>query len=414
MEHTLLSNKITKQLSKQEKKDNGIFFTPKTIIEEMVNDDMKYFNSENIDILEPSCGGCDIVDYINNTHTGHCITGVEMNETIYQNIKDQYENTEIINDDFLKHDFKDKKFDYIPGNPPYFLLKNKLEYIELFPDYILKGKVNIFSLFIYKSLTLLKECGIVSFVLPINFLTVKTYSGLRKHICDNFKITRLSVIDNTELFKETKQTTCIISIMKINNADNTDYIINKTDYVLTDNKDLICEYQKYKTLSECEIPVSVGTVVNNYICNDFLGNGKTKTDNSIILLNDFNIKDNNIVINDEHPRQYITPSKEMTYDTENKSVKKTIDISKKIVKSPFILIERGRGQKKKLFNAALVNDDKEYLIENHVYILKVPQPIICDVFDRIISDDFVKLYSNFLKTGSITKNDILSFPLFLK
>ena len=66
-EFSELTINITKQLSKTVKKEQGIFITPKTIIKKLV-EYIKHFividTNNKYEILEPSCGTCEIVKYI--------------------------------------------------------------------------------------------------------------------------------------------------------------------------------------------------------------------------------------------------------------------------------------------------------------------------------------------------------------
>ena len=81
-----LSRDLTKCLSKKDKKDNGIYFTPYDIIDLMFANLDIY--KENIKtILEPSTGSCEIIDYIDKNFTNISITGIELNKVIYENIK---------------------------------------------------------------------------------------------------------------------------------------------------------------------------------------------------------------------------------------------------------------------------------------------------------------------------------------
>jgi len=92
---------------------------------------------------------------------------MELNKTIFESIKQyQSEHITLINDNFIEHTF-DTKYDLIIGNPPYFVMKTN-EVDKLYHNY--DGRPNIFILFIIKSLNLLKNKGILSFVLPKNFL----------------------------------------------------------------------------------------------------------------------------------------------------------------------------------------------------------------------------------------------------
>ena len=137
-----LSKSLTKRLSKETKKDEGIYFTPKVIIKKMVDFVLNTnFNIESI--LEPSCGSGQFIDYLNEVYSGF-ILGIEKNETIYNSLKNK---SDIVNADFLEVKFE-RNFDLVIGNPPYFEMKAlDQETKKDFAD-VIAGRPNIFSLFL--------------------------------------------------------------------------------------------------------------------------------------------------------------------------------------------------------------------------------------------------------------------------
>ena len=122
-----LSKEITTRLSKEEKKENGIFFTPVSIISKI----MYVIKLNKIivqTILEPSCGSCEIIHTINKYFNNIDIHGIEKNDTIYESIRNiefchRNNNTITLErHDFLQTD-TNRKYDLIIGNPPFFVLK---------------------------------------------------------------------------------------------------------------------------------------------------------------------------------------------------------------------------------------------------------------------------------------------------
>jgi len=96
-----LSIGLTKQLEKNEKKQNGIYFTPP----ETIRKNMEYLKPymDNVkEILEPSCGSCEYISAIKQKYDVN-ITGIEYNNTIYESIKHLHPN--LIHDDFITHRF---------------------------------------------------------------------------------------------------------------------------------------------------------------------------------------------------------------------------------------------------------------------------------------------------------------------
>jgi adenine-specific DNA-methyltransferase len=82
-------------------------------------------------------------------------------------------------------------YDKIIANPPYGAWQDSLKRMQLkklYPDLYIKES---YGLFLYRCIELLKENGILSFIIPDTFLNLHTHSALRKHILTNTKIIEL-------------------------------------------------------------------------------------------------------------------------------------------------------------------------------------------------------------------------------
>lgn len=362
-----LSVEITKKLDMKEKKDNGIFFTPKSIIKptiEMIYRFIKNSNCSNdltsIDIkniLEPSCGSCEFILELDKIFKNTNIYGIEFNETIYDNVKNiklQNNNINIIHSDFLKYNFDKSypiniptKFDLIIGNPPYFVIgkdtidKSYLKYID--------GRPNIYILFILKSLELLNENGILSFVLPCNFLNCQYYNKVRNLIYENFKILDISDFTDND-YLDTKQNTCVITIQKKILQKNNKYCLRDDNICLFNTEDTIKKikklYENSTTLDNLNFEVKVGNVVWNQNKNILTD------DNSYTrLIYSGDIDDGNLIL-----KKYIDEKKNY--------------INKKGTTELLLIVNRGYGKGEYNFNYCLVDTDKEYLVENHLICIK--------------------------------------------
>ena len=90
---TDLSYKLTDRLSSSKKKEQGIYFTPRSIIKRAAEIIQRYTADNGITIrkvLEPSCGSCEFIQYLDRTMDGISIKGIELNDTIFAAI-DQLE-----------------------------------------------------------------------------------------------------------------------------------------------------------------------------------------------------------------------------------------------------------------------------------------------------------------------------------
>ena len=190
-----LSKDLTKKLDDNEKKANGIYFTPKNIVTDMINICKKH--NKNIKrVLEPSCGSCQVINEVDKAFEDIQIDGVEFNNTIFTEIKalEHTNNTNLMNNDYLKY-APEEKYDLIIGNPPYFVMPKK-DVETIYCNYF-DGRPNIFVLFIIKAMFELKMNGILAFVLPKNFLNCNYYNKLRHYIWFHFKI--ISIKDHSFL-----------------------------------------------------------------------------------------------------------------------------------------------------------------------------------------------------------------------
>jgi len=125
-------------------------------------------------------------------------------------------------------------FDIVIGNPPYGILnkkQNKSESIVV-PDEELdyyrdnelytpatSGMLNIFRLFIVRSVTLLKQDGIFSQIFPLAFTGDLSIKNLRKYIFDTTQIDFIEAFPerddaNKRVFDEVKMSVCILQCRK--------------------------------------------------------------------------------------------------------------------------------------------------------------------------------------------------------
>ena len=210
-----LSIDITKSLSMTVKKRGGIFFTPPSTIDfaiQLLKPFVENNLSGEINVLEPSCGSGEwIRRFVDGVSHNISVDAVEFNSSICDDIRPHFNSdlVSIFNQDFLSFD-NGKKYDFIIGNPPYFQV-SKLVVDSVFYDYFV-GQPNMYLLFIVKGLMMLKDGGVLSYVVPPAFLSNSSFDKARRWIYSNFQIVDIVLIEDKYL--ETKQKTVLIIFQK--------------------------------------------------------------------------------------------------------------------------------------------------------------------------------------------------------
>jgi hypothetical protein len=387
LEYSKTSKELTSSLSKKEKKDNGIYFTPPSCVRkniELLKEYLPEEIKEGFTILEPSCGSGEYIKALcEDDMFSLCkIAGVEINKTIFdaiQKLHDTNTNITLLNSDFLKYSC-DSTYNLILGNPPYFVLKKE----DVVPEYnkFYDGRPNIFILFVVKCLGMLANGGILSFVLPKSFMNCLYYDKTRKYINDNFMI--LDIVEcSDDKYIETAQETIIIILKKPNALsdstnvatviDNTEYTLRVTgsNYTIFNTKCNIIIfkelYENATTLSALNFKVSVGNVVWNQ-CKDILTDDKNET----LLIYSSDIANKKLEIK--------------TY----KSDEKKNYIRKPGVRRPIVVINRGYGTGEYKFNHCLIDGQREYLIENHL--------ICIESLEKTNSENIINNYRKIMKS----------------
>ena len=114
-------------------------------------------------------------------------------------------------------------FDVVIGNPPYLRIqgiqenkdKDAIFYEQNYKSAI--GRYDLYVLFMEKSFSLIKENGIVSFILPHKFLNAEFGQGIRQFIYDNKALKSILHFGASQVFADATVYTCIIQLSH-NNA----------------------------------------------------------------------------------------------------------------------------------------------------------------------------------------------------
>ena len=374
-----ISINLTNQLSKQDKRNNGIYFTPPDTVEYTL-DNLKDYISNIKTILEPSCGSGEYITAIQKRYPKTFITGIEYNSTIVKSIQylsDTY--TKIISYDFIKYD-SCEKYDLIIGNPPYFVMKKKDVEKKYYPYF--DGRPNMFILFIIKSIQHLNENGILSFILPKSFNNCLYYDKTRNYLEKTTTILYLN--DCHDKYLETQQDTILLILQKKKPTQPSQHTLHLNNYTLyttiKDKNQLETLLMGSQSLHQLGFKVRVGNVVWNQ-CKSILTDDNKET--RLIYSSD---------IHEGH----------LTFKTYKHPSKKNF-IKKPGETDPILVVNRGYGMGTYKFDYCLIEGDFDYLIENHLIVIYPQQPMEKEIlmikYREIIKSlkdtrttSFIKLY----------------------
>ena len=194
---------------------------------------------------------------------------------------------------------------------------------------------------------LLKDNGIISFILPKSFLNCLYYDKTRKYIYENFTI--LSIIETTAGYIDTEQKTIIFTFQnkKDYEKNNCSFVLEISNFAIFStekNINIIKNLLKNSKTLEClGFDTKIGNVVWNQSKN-ILTDDKNKT----LLVYSSDITNHQLDIK---------PYK-------NRYKKNYID--KKGFTEPLLVVNRGYGVGKYNLNYCIIDIKKEYLIENHL------------------------------------------------
>lgn len=426
-EYSELTIRITEELSKDVKKAHGIFITPRTLITILGDRVLQLYPPNNLQfIIEPSCGTCEFIRYLDSKLNNTTIHAVELNQTIFSQIEESSSsftnnNVSLFNRDFLEfYPPEGVLYDLCIGNPPYVVLK-KEDVPSRFSNYSV-GRPNLFGLFIIHSLSLLKSNGILAFVVPNSFLNSAYYSKIRSHIKSSCNILDIIDFKETNLFIDTAQDTFGLIIQK-REEDLSPSICNFSyrtfnDWVFTSNSIRLQQIlDGSTTLLKMGCFVKTGNVVWNQH-KERLTTNETDT----ILLYNSNLGCSQTI--ELKNFQEISNNKKSKTDTiEEKAQYINLDgstIERK--KGCAIIVNRGNGNSKYKLNYALVPEDFPYYVaENHLNVIDIccdDQSVKLDIFSKIIKSfqdpRTTQFIDMFLGNNGLSKTELETiFPIYL-
>ena len=372
----------------KKRKNLGQYFTPKSIRELLLS---KLPKKDNAYILDPACGSGEFLLSCEKYFKNPNLNGFEIDKNLVDVASKLIKNSNIKNIDALNIDIKNK-YDYVIGNPPYFEIrlneKLKSKHFE-----IIKGRVNIFSLFIKIGLEALKDEGYLAYVVPPSMNNGAYFSKLREYIIKNASLEYLHIIDGADNFHSANQKVMLIILKKTNSKKSSKYIFEKNGItIFTEDKKFLNEvYKNTICLKEIGFGVKTGSIVWNEH-KEKLTNDKN---NSTLLIWASNIIDGKIIIpNTKNKPQYI------------KNIPKDL-----IIKSRVVVVNRITGSSKDINIKSAIVDEKEFVCENHVNVIYMSKNAnqnysLEDILNSLRDEENIKVMRLIIGNTQVSKTEL--------
>jgi hypothetical protein len=115
-------------------------------------------------------------------------------------------------------------FDVVIANPPYVnieRLDDKLKQYIFLHYQTCSGRTDIYTAFIENSLSLIKDSGLLTFIIPYAFTNQKYGTKLRKHLIDNFFISEILDTSDYFVFETANVKNIVLRVQKTKNERKT-------------------------------------------------------------------------------------------------------------------------------------------------------------------------------------------------
>ncbi|MEM1703825.1 MAG: N-6 DNA methylase [Zestosphaera sp.] len=329
----------------------GQFFTPKSLRNKLLS---KLPRLHRPLVLDPACGTGEFLlsakEYFINPEL-HCW---EIDEDLVEIARRVVPEAKVELVNSLVKPFREE-FDVVLGNPPYFEFKpdvaTRVRYKE-----VLHGRANIYSLFIYLGIRLLKPNGYLAFVVSSSMNNGAYFKKLREYIVKNCDIVYLEKIDDPYVFADPYfKVNHTFQLLVLKKAENTGKYVFKHHGILvfTEKYEYLRKvFSTSTTLKDLGYRVQTGKVVWNQN-KDKLTNDPRE---GVLLIWSHNIRNGTLVLgNDPYKPQYVK------WD------------AKKADKGPAIVVNRVVGHPSRaILRAALVPPNVQFVAENHVNVIYPP------------------------------------------
>ena len=231
------------------KSQNGSYYTPEFIVEKIISNYVK----QDSKVLDPCCGtGQFLLAFADKIDNPENIYGIDIDEIAVKiariNLLVKFKNKVFAPnivckntlfgignyDLFSLNDKNIRDFDVIATNPPWGVHFSKADIEKLKTLYLQIKSQESFSYFLSKSIELLNENGIISFILPESILNVKTHKDIREIILHNTSIKKVYYLNR--VFKNVFTPVIRLDLSKNKDSEDIEVVKENEKYNISQSR----------------------------------------------------------------------------------------------------------------------------------------------------------------------------------
>ncbi len=293
-DYSFRSNDFERSLDDDYKKKNGIFYTDVQLAIEIIKE--LDINSKSI-VLDPCCG---VGSFLYAAMSNGCenVYGADLVDKAVKMCKSLTNLSTIKKCDTLGKKGKDvlkalglkERADYVIGNPPYAPMEKDIVIDTDDYDFLRSVKdagSNLFIAAIYRAFEITKDEGYISYIIPKNFLHVRSYSVLRREILNNKSI--VSIVDIGAYFSGVRGEQIVLTMQNSLKPENEIVIKRSTNDGFVECCTVPQSFYKdeillFKSEEEYSIYCKMQKPYKKFsdICTGYVGRGRSMSTDAVI------------------------------------------------------------------------------------------------------------------------------------
>lgn len=377
--------KYMSEVDLEYRKKLGQFFTPRSLREELL---LKLPRLVKPKVLDPACGTGEFLLSAREYFVEPELYCWEVDPRLAEIAKRLVPEAHVEVVDSLTKQFREE-FDVVVGNPPYFEFEPSEELKARYRE-ILWGRVNIYALFVYLGLRVLKPGGYLAYVVSSSMNNGAYFKKLREFIVRTADIVYMRVLEDPYIFDFVNHTFQLLVLRKVTNTGR--YVFKRSGVLIFSERadELKKLFEGATTLRELGYRVQTGKVVWNQNRDKLVNNPR----DGILLIWAHNIRNGKLVLgNNSRKPQYIRWPLE------------------KADRGPAIVVTRVVGHPKRArIEAALVPPNTVFVAENHVNVIYPPPGATLEEMEEIVrqlnSPEVQDVVSLITGNTQVSKNEL--------